>query len=321
MDYLRHQLRLTLLLALLPASACHHGTSGRTGNLFVDACLHWTACTTPPTDLPPSASHDTLVDCMQTLQDGNLLPWTDGGLTVTAAQIACLANAGLDCNQALSCVAPPAPAPCPTPTWSCNGDQLQQCDQFSGSRVVTRDCAASGMHCIAVGGEARCGLASCDPKQTSFTCTGARLVACMPVLGRDGSNIGAISVVASDCAAQDATCEGSANAQCVGNGPSCEGEFGPFSCDGDVLVTCDASHHQERIDCSAKGLHCVPLAPNPAGFAYNCGVKTGGSVCAVDDSFGSCQGTTLQYCDDNGNAQLDCKALGYRDCMNGRCVP
>jgi hypothetical protein len=28
-----------------------------------------------------------------------------------------------------------------------------------------------------------------------------------------------------------------------------------------------------------------------------------------------------KYCDEHGNAELDCKQLGYSDCTDGHCVP
>jgi hypothetical protein len=314
--------RLAILLGLLAMIGCGRPATGRTGNTLVDACLHWTACTTPPTDLPPSASGDSLSNCMMGLTVGNRLPWTSGGVAVTSSQLSCLADAGLDCAKALACVSTPSPTPCPAPAWSCAGDRLARCDQFNGSRVVTEDCAAAGMHCIAVGGEARCALALCDASAAAATCMGTRLVYCEDVDGRDGDRIGAIDVFGDDCNAHDATCSGGSTAQCVGNGPSCTvTPGGGLSCDGDVLVSCDASGHQERTDCTARGLHCVALTPNHAGFAFACAAQPGGTDCEVGDAFGTCVGSRLQYCDDHGNEELDCKTLGYRSCADGRCVP
>ena len=251
------------------------------------------------------------------------LGWPGGGIAVTTSQLTCMADAGLDCTKALDCISAVSPTDCSSPTWSCDGDTLTRCDSFAGSRVVTEDCAAAGLHCVVVGNEARCGIATCDPKSFAGACVDERVTTCQPVQAEDGSPLGGVSVVAEDCGAEDATCSAGANgADCVGNGPPCSfGPNGPLRCDGDTLVTCDASDHEERIDCTASGLRCVALGPNPAGFQFACASHAGIVTCTEDNGFGQCNGTTIEYCDNNGNQTLDCKSLGYGDCTEGHCVP
>ena len=299
---------------------------GRTGVALVDACLHWTACITPPASLPPSAYRDSLETCiMGSGPPGQpaRLSWASGGIAVTPAQLDCVAAAGLDCERALDCVSSAAPTDCASPTWTCDGDTLTRCDEFRGARVVTEDCAAEGLHCVAVGNEARCGLAACDPKTFAAECVDNRVAFCQPAYGADGAMIGGVVVPEDDCGAHDATCiVGSNGAACVGNGAACTFvPQGDLACDGDVLVTCDESGHQERTDCAAMGLHCVTLSPNPAGFTLACASHPGLVTCTEGPTFGACDGTRIQYCDDNGNEELDCKSLGYSDCTDGHCVP
>jgi hypothetical protein len=299
------------LLLLHCGGPRNRGTAnGRTGDDFVDACLHWTACITPP-PLPPSATRDNLAYCLEGFITGGRLPWPKGDVAVTAAQRTCIADANLDCTKALDCVSTPAPTPCPSPTWTCNGDTIEHCDSFSGYRIVTEDCAASGLHCIAVGNAAQCGLATCDPKTFTGSCAGNLSVTCQT----DG-----ILVVVDDCGAHDATCVSGTG--CVGNGPSCTrtGPLSPIACRGDVLITCDNSGHEEQTDCTATGEHCIMINPNPAGVEFSCGTQPGGAFCQVGPNWGLCDGTALDYCDDHGNQRLDCKSLGYHDCLDGHCV-
>jgi hypothetical protein len=100
------------------------------------------------------------------------------GVAITPAQLACSAAVGLDCNAALDCVSTPSPTACATPSISCDGDTLTMCDAFAGARIVTRDCAAERLHCIALGGEARCGLGACDPKTAPPACAGQLVTDC-----------------------------------------------------------------------------------------------------------------------------------------------
>ncbi len=307
------------------ATSCGGGArDGRTGNAVVDACLHWTACITPSRQ-PLSFS-----GCVMGFIDGvgGRLPWRPDSVAVSSAQLSCLADADLDCAKALDCVSSPAPSPCPSPTWSCDGDTLTRCDSFSGSRVVSEDCSSAGLHCVPVGGQASCGLAACDPNASTELCVGASAVGCQAVQDIDGAKIGGIQVVSYDCNASDADCSIDMNgsAQCVGNGPICTPSpgVGPTGCQGDLLITCDSSGHQEQTDCAASGHHCVSFQPdiNPAGIEFGCASQASLVICTDDGSFGACKGTTLEYCDDHhGNERLDCKALGYSGCADGHCVP
>lgn len=313
-----------LLPILVLVAACGNPTPGRTGVALVDACVHWTACVTPPSRLPPSAYGDDLAACPIEVPAPTRLPWAGAGVAVTTAQLDCMAAAGLDCARALDCVSTPAPQDCASPTWTCDGDTLTRCDQFRGARIVTEDCAAEGLHCVTVGNEARCGLAACEPLTYVSECIDNRVTTCLAVLSSvDEKGIGGVVLPLDDCGRHDATCTVGANgAACVGNGPACTFvPQGDLECDGDVLVTCDASGHQERTDCAAEGLHCVSLSPNPGGFTLACASHPGLVTCVQDVSFGVCNGTSIEYCDDDGNQKLDCKALGYSGCADGHCVP
>ena len=298
-----------VILSLL--AGCHDGPkNGEIGQTIVDACLHWTACVTPPT----FATNIELPDCA-TYSQGQTLPWRNVGVAITPAERDCLAAAGLDCAAALACVS--APAACDQPTWSCDGDTLTFCDAFSGPRAVTRDCAAAGLHCVMLGAQAFCGLGSCDPKSTPPTCAGNAVASCHQEESWDGRLLGGIVGVGEDCADFDATCD---NGQCVGNGPACTPSPDKLGCDGDDVLGCDDSGHQERFHCPA-GTHCG--STTGPGFSYGCVSDATGKqvVCQIDPTFQQCHGDSLEYCDDHGNETLDCKSLGYAGCDSGRCVP
>jgi hypothetical protein len=299
-------------LLLLFCAGCGGGgvRDGRTDNAIVDACLHWTACVTPPAfatnlDLPFCASYW-----------NGVLPWRNVGVAVTPAQVDCLAAAGLDCGAALDCVSAPSTAACDTPTWSCDGDTLSLCDAFAGARVVTQDCAAAGLHCITMGGEARCGLGTCDPTTATAACAGSVLTTCEPQTSYHGDKLGGLVIAGDDCSDHDATCSGG---QCVGNGPACTFSGDTIGCDGNDVLTCGAGGHQERNHCPSGTTCGTSTGP---GFTYVC-VGSSGHVteCQEDPNFQLCDGNSLEYCDDKGNERLNCVALGYSGCDTGHCVP
>jgi hypothetical protein len=128
-----------MLLSLICAGCGGGARDGETGDAVVDACLHWTACVTPPT----FATNIDFPECA-TWSQGLSMPWRNVGVALTPAELDCLAAAGLDCGAALDCVSTPSPTACDTPTWSCDGDTLTLCDAFAGARVVTQDCAPRG---------------------------------------------------------------------------------------------------------------------------------------------------------------------------------
>jgi hypothetical protein len=310
--------------ALLLAAGCACPHDGRTGNVSVDACLHWTACTTPPPAAPSSAGL-TLASCEMLVTGYPLfplrLPWAGEAIAITPAQLSCIAEAGLDCDRALDCVSTPAPTPCPSPTWWCDGDTLRRCDAFRGDRVISEDCAAEGMRCVPVGSGARCGLAVCDVGTIAADCLDNRVVSCIGYTFSDGTS-GGVVTPREDCGDHDATCAiGPNGAECVGNGAPCTPfPGGGLACDGDVLVGCE-NGYETRLDCAASGLHCVTLTGSvPGAGRIVCARQPEIVICGVID-FYACQGTTLYYCDENGNQSLDCKCLGYRDCSDGHCVP
>jgi len=304
---------LSSLLVLGCGKAPHDGETGQT---IVDACLHWTACAMPPSIDPPLDFPYCASYADPTLR---ALPWRADGVAVTPSEVQCLADAGLDCAAALDCVSTPSPTPCDTPTYACDGDTVTLCDSFAGARVVREDCAAEGLHCVDLGEESHCGLGTCDPKTFQAACMGNATTSCRAVTSWDDKSLGGL-IVADDCTASDAACAViDGMAQCVGNGPACV-PFDGGKCDGDTLLTCDASGHERRTDCAATGERCVSVGPNPAGIAFACGSKPGLVVCVADPSFSQCHGSSLEYCDDKGNEKLDCTELGYAGCDSGHCV-
>ncbi len=300
-------------LLFLFCAGCGGGGArdGRTDNAIVDACLHWTACVTPPT----FATNIEFPDCA-TWWNG-VLPWRNVGVAVSSAQVDCLAAAGLDCGAALDCVSTPSAAACDTPTWSCDGDTLTLCDAFAGARVVTQDCAAAGLHCIMMGGEARCGLGTCDPTAAMNTCAGSVVTTCEAQTSYQDQDmkIGGLVTASEDCSDHDATCSGG---QCVGNGPACAPSPDTTGCDGGDVLFCDQSGHQQRNHCPS-GTTCGTMTG--PGFTYVCVGSSGHIVdCKQDPNFQQCDGNSLEYCDDKGNERLDCVSLGYSGCDSGRCV-
>jgi hypothetical protein len=292
-----------LILALVGCGGPH---DGRTGDAIVDACLHWTACVTPP-----SPSPDIPFAGCATWSQGKALPWR-GDVAITPAQRDCIAAAGLDCAAALDCVS--KPASCDKPTWSCDGDVLTFCDVFAGPRAVTRDCGAEGLHCVMLGGEeGYCALDACDPSTPPpAACDGAVVTYCQAQTSWDDKPLGGIVVRGEDCAEFDASCVAGS---CVGNGPACTPEPFATGCDGNAIVRCDQSGHEERETCP-DGKRCG-TSTLPGG-PFTCVPLT---VCTLDDNFYQCHGDQLEYCGADGNARVDCKQLGYAGCDAGRCVP
>jgi hypothetical protein len=305
-------MRARIACVILPLlAACNNGPrNGRTGDAIVDACLHWTACITPP----PLSPNIDFSECA-TFSQGQFLPWRGQGVSMTPAQRDCIAAAGLDCTAALDCLS--TPASCDAPTWSCDGDTLTFCDAFSGPRVVTRDCAAEGLHCVMLGGvQAFCGLGSCDPTSFTSSCAGSIVTACVPQTSWQDKGLGGLVIAAADCAEQDSSC---VDSECVGNGAPCTPSPDTIGCDGNDVLTC-ASGHVARNHCSA-GTHCGPTTG--PGFSYGClsDATNSQTVCEIDPNFDQCQGDSLEYCDDHGKHSLDCKSLGYAGCDSGHCVP
>jgi len=302
-------MRRCLILAL--AASCSTSPNGNTGDPLVDACLHWTACITQPRRPISFAA------CHEHVTSARRLPLPSGdSAPVGNAQLSCLQGAGLDCAKTLDCVS--APAPCPSPTWTCAGATLTRCDS---SRVFTEDCGA--LACVPVGDEARCGLDTGAPGTFRGACMGTHLIACQAVYDSNNVELGGVQVIDDDCGAHNADCVLDINglASCAGRGPPCTLMSAPtLRCDGEALVTCDVSGHEERTDCAAAGTNCISLPPNPGGYGFACADQPLFFTCDTDN-LGTCQGTSLQYCNALGNQRLDCTSLGYRGCLDGYCTP
>ena len=300
-----------IAITLVALGGCGH--PAQTGDFYVDACLRWTACASLPSGLGGG-----LAFCMDELRasaEGGTLLWSPENVPATVAQLRCIAAAGLDCDRVMNCLSAAATTACAR-TASCSGDTRVRCELLRGDRLVTQDCAATGLRCVPVGDQAFCGLATCANPNFQRSCMGNLAVRCDPVVDANNQVIGGVLGVADDCTARAATCS---NGECVGNGASCTpgSASGGFACDGNTLLFCDVSRRTERIDCATLGLLCLKIDPNNVGDAFDCALSS--HICPPVD--GACNGTKLSYCDELGNTQtLDCKALGYRGCSDGRCV-
>jgi hypothetical protein len=150
-------------------------------------------------------------------------------------------------------------------------------------------------------------------------CANNGTLSCREVAASNLSFVGDIIVVTDDCTALDATCQNGVG--CVGNGARCTQQFpGPLGCGGDRLLTC-LNGKEGGIDCTTLGGHCGPLNySNPAGFQFGCVGPGGPGICSVPQNVGNCDGSNIDFCNDRGNQRLDCKSLGYRDCVDGHCT-
>jgi hypothetical protein len=223
-----------------------------------------------------------------------------GTATFGPADIACLARAGSDCDAAQRCVNGGAAAQsCSGSAAACDGNIARGC--FSG---MTRafDCASVGLRCIAsASGSAACGADGCAPDGTSCDLAGATLYDCVDGVQRQV-----------DCTRDGAACVFVGPvASCIGVGHTCATNT---LCDGDVIVSC-ASGRQQRLDCGARGLHCI-VNYRPTPF-FECG---NGTTCDTA-SKASCDGAgQLHYCYLGTPLVADCLASGFSGCAATGCV-
>lgn len=220
-------------------------------------------------------------------------------------EIACLANAGTDCDRARACVnLGVAPTACSDPLhFICDGNIIRFCCGLQGMTCAF-DCASAGQHCFTQSnGEGICAVASCAVAGAS--CDGSSVVFC-----RDGLEQRRACSLDND---NNLTCGVSTYppnpVECVATGPSCVAP--PVRCEGDTLVACSEGR-EARYDCAAVGLRCVRGLNTP----YVCG---SGAECD-STAQASCDGGRYRYCWAGSWLTTDCKAAGFRGCNYNGCT-
>ena len=147
---------------------------------------------------------------------------------------------------------------------------------------------------------------------------------------------GAGSYMAQNCADQGKVCEQmskgkSFSAVCVEAGKvnaGCKSATAYGKCDGNTLVICSNPDKSQgktlRIDCGTISSNHQCMLVEKSGYGYDCALTCGEVDGEIITDFGSCNGSHLMYCQQNGiqsevNCSLSNKSCGfntsYYDCI------
>ncbi len=244
---------------------------------------------------------------------------------------ACLATV-TSCGDVDQCVFPGGVQPCqaiPTggltacSTIKGNGAVRLRCaTPTSGRAVGIEPCAMVGKTCSTEDTSAASCSGTLGFTCTTTTCSGTSAIDCNPAgtrtfdRGVDCAKFGGGRCVLSDAGAGPVCVAGP-------GGPTCPLDT-VAACDGGTVTSC-AAGSEIRVDCSRLGLPCDVTAVVPSyDPAAACIRRTGADVCTADDR---CVGTRLQSCGRGALYEVDCTAVGLKDCKlkveNGRaaCTP
>lgn len=219
---------------------------------------------------------------------------------LTADHIACVLEAGTDCDAARACLGILGVEPDPDCVPSCDGDIMVDCGD--GLRA-SYDCRAyfelPGQTCVVGNFGPECGAGTCE--QEGSSCDGAAVVTCdvdRGVLERG------------DCARFGLTCaEGAGGARCSdGSDTTCSGDS--ESCDGDSLVRCSEGY-EVALDCgvTVDGRSCYQTAETGTFCGF-------GDACEPLTAKGeeTCDGTVITFCAGGAIESIDCADLGFTGC-------
>lgn len=194
-------------------------------------------------------------------------------------EVHCLAAARGDCSLASACA---SGEPCKNDQRQfpfCDGSVLRTCE---GGALRSRDCAASGLACIA----GSCSTVACfsSKPQTAAVCHGALITGCTGTSGSDCGDVGARCV------------DDALGPVCIGDGPACARypssgvpSLPGVRCERDTLVSC--VHGQEaRFDCTSVGERCWALSSGGA----QCGLA---AECDPTTYQPSCPGGAITFCE------------------------
>jgi hypothetical protein len=244
---------------------------------------------------------------VQSINDPQLL--SQFGVTISAAQVNCLAQAGDNCDNAKKCLNDgQVPTACTTGgAVSCSGTVLTSCDTSHGAGFTTQfDCAVYGEMCLNGTNRPECGAGTCAAQGAS--CNGTQVQTC--------NNNGVYKLF--DCGELGAACNPTIIAHCRGLGAACTAPSAndtSLRCDGDTLVSC-LDGQEGSLDCGKLGVHCLP---NAKGDHFACAL---GNACDPANYQATCSGTTLSFCNDGRVDTFDCAAGGFTMCNaanGGRC--
>ncbi|MBI3184837.1 MAG: hypothetical protein HYZ28_22085 [Myxococcales bacterium] len=245
---------------------------------------------------------------------GDLLPPSPGALTgdqpiVTGLErplfdiYRCVLGAGGDCNKAALCFGRAGTSGSCSPPKSlesgtCNGQVLSGCSADGFAFSV--DCASYGGTChedsIFFARVSVCDVGDCP---SAMRCRGSWAETCVGP-GMWLADCGAIGL---SCAVPPdgggAICDTAAS--CDGGQPTCEGT---------VAVGCSGGK-PTRQDC-ARG-------PTMRRCEAGSCTETG-NECAVGIDPATCEGSKVKLCQDGFHRTVDCTALGFAGCQDGRCT-
>jgi hypothetical protein len=232
----------------------------------------------------------------------------------------CMLDALPDCTAIIACTSPDAPTSATacstfdslTEGRSCDGSKLSGCSIDGWSYTV--DCARFDQVCV--GGDtsaAGCDFPDCTPSDPldEVMCDGSNVVSC----GVSGD-----LYVEENCALDQLECDtsvydGGTSIGCVG-GETCDPDAVEDVCDGNVKIECDllsdeVSGQLVHHDCASDG------------FEKRCDVDdcvATGTECDPDIA-PTCNGDSVELCEDGFIASYDCTQIGFASCSLGLCVP
>ncbi len=312
------------LIAIL-APGCSDG--GNTAEDLKNACAGLLAC---------SEAFDSMSQCVETteaLHDFDMVSHSYL-LTVMGNQhmallqnMACIAEAGTDCDAVLACMNDgEARVDCSQintfGSRVCNGDKLVGCNDIGRNHQwieTTVDCAGMGLSCIEIDFDGMGGiLPTCGQGMAASTADGL-VVECQgdvaQIQMRDGNLQFDCGFYNGDCVAGDFLLyEGLAF--CEGKGPECDSDTFADRCDGSTHVWCQAGK-EGGMECSQMGQTCTGSGDN---------VVCGYEACTPLVYQDNCSDGVITYCSAEGEVDLDCKTHGFTGCepygqRGARCFP
>ena len=212
---------------------------------------------------------------------------------------------------------------------TCQGTNAVICDDL-GAPLVAMDCAAAKLSCTSSDYASGCGAVACDFATTASMCdpndkdvlitcssTGTLTRVHCPtqysyvhVNSTEGDKV--FSIAGETCGFDKQRNDFG----CIGAGDPCP--FFSQKCDGSVLETCAGGKlsHRDCAKVEPSGQGCGFIQSGEFSGAAACGLI--GGACDLGTSDESCSGGVVHYCSWSTPADLDCKALGYGGCAEGK---
>jgi hypothetical protein len=254
---------------------------------------HDAACAAVVSCIPATAM--TISECATRRTQRGLI---FGGTTLSDREIDCVARAGSDCVRIARCVGTtPDARACSPGQGSCDGAIARGCHQ--GLRVETFERCSKGEQCRRCTHRGVCCGTACQHRPTCIDGAPSHCDVDTLTLRRQCDELGMT------CAEFPTAVPG-----CVGPGARCERNLGG-RCDGAELVACELGR-ELRVRCNDLGGRVCVSWIDASGFSHaRC--DTDNSSCQAGNE--RCKGPLLWFCDDGEAAEIDCRALGFRDCL------